>query len=244
MPALIAYLVCISLFLSGGYFGLNFLAGNFDEPRSTVSSHSNNAQVAKETQKKNSSQIYGRAKVAGAFSENSSAHSDTRSNEAYAETKTAVIDQFGLIADTSFQNQKEEPAISDAALKEAAVSVEENAPSEINSRPRIASNDVRDQETSSTSFRVHEADGAKDLVDIAQKAKTTQSVMTTGLTFRPATTSINLLLKSQSPNSLRKIRNIRRPKRAFVRMILQTIEFSDGHREQQLVSRRRASLEN
>jgi hypothetical protein len=246
MPALIAYLVCISLFLSGGYFGLNFLAENFDEPRSTVSLHSDKAQRAKEKQKNNISQMHVRAEVAQALSENSSAQSDAKSKDAYAEVKTAMINQFDLSADTSSQNQTAEVkrAISDAAPQEAAVSVEKHVSHEIDSRPRTAANDVRDHETSSSAFGVHEADGANDLADIAQKAKTTQSVTTTGLTFRPMTTSINSLLKSQSSSTIRKVRNIRRPKRSLVKMILQTIEFSDGHREQRLVSQRRASLEN
>jgi hypothetical protein len=246
MPALIAYLVCISLFLSGGYFGLNFLAGNFDEPRSTVLLQ-NKAQRAKETHKNKLSQMQdARAEVAQASLDNSSAQSVAQGNEAYAEAKTAVIDQDGLSTGTSSQNQTAQlkPSVIDVAPQQAAVLVEQNASREFDSHPRTAANDVRDQETSSSPSVVQKAGDANDLADIAQKAKTTQTVTTTGLTLRPMTTSINSLLKRRSDNSNRKVRTKSRPKRALVKMVLQTIEYPDGHRKQQLVSQRRASLEN
>ena len=246
MPALIAYLVCISLFLSGGYFGLNFLAGNFDEPRSTVLLHSDKAQRANEKHKNNISQMNdARAEVAHSSSEQSLAQSDAPSEHSYSAAKTAVIDTSDSSDDISsnIKTATVKTTDVDASPKEATVSVEQNASRETNSHQLTAANDVRDQVTSSSASGEQEAGGAKDLADIAQKAKTTQSVTTTGQIRRPMTTSINSLLKSHSSRSIRKVRNTRRPQRELIKMVLQTIEFPDGRREQRLVSQRRASLD-
>jgi hypothetical protein len=212
MPALIAYLICISVFLSGGYFGLNFLAGNFDEPRQTVSRPSDAAQGVKEKAKSITAQLpvpRAEAQVSPVFL---SDQSDAQSKELRAEAETALVDHSVLSSDTTIVNQAANvmPAETIAALQ-SSVTDERNTFGEDGSHG-TAANFVKGQNASMSVSDDLNLNIVSNATKIEPKAKTTQTVTNVGSQFRSIAASINSKLVKRSVNSVRKDKDIRAPR--------------------------------
>ena len=238
MPAFFAYLLSISVFLGGGYFGMNFLAGNFDEPRQTVRIQSDVAHVAKEKRKASGIQLLASSTaVEHTASVPSSPLFETHSEEIVTDAHPASIEASNPQTASIGVNQTAEVKPTD----NAAVPQENTVSVVANGAQSNASDQIKDKNTTKSVVSKETAD-ANNLAVIEPKAKTAQTVTNASLIRRPMTTSIIPLLNRRSAKTTRQVKTAKSSKPALVKMVLQTIEFPDGRREQRLVSQRQAGL--
>ncbi len=260
MPALISYVVAVAVFLGGGYWSLNFLAGNFEEPRRATSYTSGQAQQPKAVRIPDP--------VPAQAIGTPAPGSDT-SNVKSPETKlpeSSTPDAPLVAAITPDENVNEQShAMQSHVGQSDAQSVRPNdrdvtkangdGSTEID-KPSASQTATRVDSSSANADEPHQLETADSRVQTVKpdngdsglqpgpappKAKTTQTVKNASSDerLRSAISGIRPIVQ---PRPAKAPRVAQKKKTEPVLMVLQTIEYPDGRREQRLVSQRQAQM--
>jgi hypothetical protein len=240
MLGLIAYLLCAGLFLGSGYLGLNFLAGNFDEPARTMVTRGDTGQKIRTKHNGNkppSPIVNSEATPASrdvAFGQTTQPENGGKDAVPESETVWSAPQPNQPASPASnAQWMTINPAVADPTPTDQSVSNALNA-------VRKGDSEEGQHPDSSTSAPAQTADTLQQAA-IAPHAKTTQTVRNAGLDLRVmAAASKPPRAKQKGPSTSRSSKST---KPALVMMVLQTIEYPDGRREQRLVTRRQAQLD-
>lgn len=248
MPALLAYLLTITVFLGGGYTGLRFLAGEFDPP------------VKSQTVAQKPQAAGQKAKSAPALATPSQG-SDTDA------TPLATVAQAKAPADPSTPAADAEPSMvtsvkrNTVATATAEPVIEPVAPSSNPAgAPVTVTGSTPDDAKPDTAKSVANLSEAQASLPRTDAPITAAAAPTPPVTTPPATSvagnpkadrnrkdaANSYAAMVDSPKSLkRKLDRSREAKqrRPAVVMVLRTVEFPDGRREQRLITQRQAQMD-
>lgn len=234
MPALIAYLLSVGIFFGGGYLGLNFLAGNFESAPRTSRADAGE----KITEKNKGKRTLQAASVAVSDTSRDAAAMQTSPTQQELVVQLPVessLSQADLSTSSASTPEAEDikPANIDAPPQHQVAVAAAPDTSRQDAPGQESPGEASDQNAIKPALAAAGLNGALAL-DQPPKAKTTQTVRNARLDLR----AISEKKSGSLPKRGREASTKTKPR--LVTMVLQTIEYPDGRREQRLVTQRQA----